>query len=758
MVTIDNGSTAFVSCTSMPSLRAGYGSVQSQSGRQQPISCRNNESIQDVLAEVAAQLSISASRPASLIDSEEGSEYVTGSDISSRSSFIDAIAVEPAAYRCSGRFAPRLSTIERGKDGRLLIKPNGDCAAKDSQTSSLADLSPKSRMLASIAKADCSGAVDSGNESAADASPSPKTPPAVASGSLQSGQTRQYMVEEFPPVPDINGCARDRCAAARGPKDPMLMHNIRPSDDLDAKRSDALLSASLDDLVAKTVSASGESRPRSSTSPPSISPEKSRSITANTSVDTAETAKADSTPVMPLEQKADGNSLSGQPGVGKPEGKIDADSAPFVSLSEILVTSKRPQSGSLSSLSQSPSPSPSPRSLSGSLSPAKVQQENNLVCGNNSNVAAPAAAAETVASATDTGDAQPSRGLRSRHQMSIRRSTGLGGIANDSNQSTNSNMLSIFSDISESDMLFFDGSRMQQQGPPHFADGGFSQQLSLLFDGRPHSMLDDCSLTSVYSDADKSRRYLSGTATVEKGAAEAVARAPSVFVSGDLRTNRDGNFDDDDDDELALSDIIAINQAVISPPPTQLDAQIALSAPTSSNCRDLAAVSPQHVDASGKDAMGDSGLASSIASRTRKLSTALGSIRNLHRKIRGTASQSRSTGSGNSRHRNSNSNSDNASSSGSADAAAAGSDGSGADGYQPKQQQQQQQATKKTFRFNELVAVYETWNREEYDRKGMPSTKLDAEIIEQIKYELNEFKVYEMQVHEDSRRYTHFIY
>ncbi|KAJ1835808.1 hypothetical protein LPJ63_000802 [Coemansia sp. RSA 2711] len=70
---------------------------------------------------------------------------------------------------------------------------------------------------------------------------------------------------------------------------------------------------------------------------------------------------------------------------------------------------------------------------------------------------------------------------------------------------------------------------------------------------------------------------------------------------------------------------------------------------------------------------------------------------------------------------------------------------------------QDKRSPKKAFRFNELVAVYETWNRDEYDRRGMPTARLDAELIEQIKQELNEYKTYEMRVHEASRRYTHFI-
>ncbi|KAJ2709770.1 hypothetical protein H4R19_004081, partial [Coemansia spiralis] len=64
----------------------------------------------------------------------------------------------------------------------------------------------------------------------------------------------------------------------------------------------------------------------------------------------------------------------------------------------------------------------------------------------------------------------------------------------------------------------------------------------------------------------------------------------------------------------------------------------------------------------------------------------------------------------------------------------------------------------KVFRFNELVAVYETWDRGEYDRRGMPASKLDAELIEKIKNELNDFKAHEMRVHDESRANTHFIF
>ncbi|KAJ2602967.1 hypothetical protein GGF40_000359 [Coemansia sp. RSA 1286] len=748
MTTIDNGSTAFVSCTSMPSLRAGYTSIQGQNGLQQTMASLNRMSIKNVLADVAAELSIITSRPASLIDSEDESEYVTGSEVSSRSSFVDAVTVEAAAYRCSGRFAPRLSTIERGKDGRLQIKPNCNFAAESSQASSMADLSPRSRMLASITKAECAGAVDSGNESTADVSPPPETPPVVAAAarSLQRDQVAQIAVEEFPPVPAIDISSKSRCLVAHGHNDSMLINNRRFSTDAGIETRDTPLSASVDNLLAKTTFAGNGNRPRSSTSPPSISPEKSQPITANTSVDTAETAKGDSTPVLlPRQQERN------QP--DKPE-QLDPGTAPFLSLSCILSSKKRPRSPSLPSSSPLTlsSSSLSSSSLSeSSLSPAVALSEHGFADGNTGNMVAE----------PDTGDSQPSRGLRSRHQMSVQRSTGLGCIENDSHQSSNSNLLSIFSDMSETDMLFSGGNRIQQDETAHFKGGQFSQ-LSLLFDGRPHSVVHDGSLTSAYSDT-TSGQFLNntglaavGTAVVDKDTADtgAVDSVPPTFALSNLRIgSKNGDDDDDDDDELALSDIIAINQAVISPPPTQLDAQVTLPLSDRNSGSRWQTETSQQIEAASETVVADGVQSSSIASRTRKLSTALGSIRNLHRKIRSTSSQSRSTSSAKSR---GGSVINNSASTGNANANVAANSSSNTSDSQ--QEQQQQPTAKKTFRFNELVAVYETWNREEYDRKGMPSAKLDAEIIEQIKYELNEFKVYEMQVHEDSRRYTHFIY
>ncbi|KAJ2787115.1 hypothetical protein GGI15_000991 [Coemansia interrupta] len=186
--------------------------------------------------------------------------------------------------------------------------------------------------------------------------------------------------------------------------------------------------------------------------------------------------------------------------------------------------------------------------------------------------------------------------------------------------------------------------------------------------------------------------------------------------------------DDDDDDELALSEIIAINRAVISPPtPAQhsdTSAQLLSQEP-----EELPEVQSDEAS-NAEDGISSRPSFSSLASRTRKISTALGSFRNLHRKIRSTAT-------------------------GAPERAMATTDSSSGDVVEA---QDIRLGGGKAFRFNELVAVYETWNRDEYDRKGMPSAKLDSEAIEQIKHELNEFKVYEMQVHEDSRQHTHFIY
>lgn len=65
-----------------------------------------------------------------------------------------------------------------------------------------------------------------------------------------------------------------------------------------------------------------------------------------------------------------------------------------------------------------------------------------------------------------------------------------------------------------------------------------------------------------------------------------------------------------------------------------------------------------------------------------------------------------------------------------------------------------------TVKFNKCVNVHETWSKSEYDRSSDPDavcTRLTANIAQQIKQELNHFKLHEMSVHDSSRIHTHFF-
>ncbi|CAG8564200.1 16181_t:CDS:2 [Funneliformis mosseae] len=67
--------------------------------------------------------------------------------------------------------------------------------------------------------------------------------------------------------------------------------------------------------------------------------------------------------------------------------------------------------------------------------------------------------------------------------------------------------------------------------------------------------------------------------------------------------------------------------------------------------------------------------------------------------------------------------------------------------------------TAKKLQFSSSILVHETWTREDYDRRGDQSTcnKLTSILAQRIKQELNEYKMSEMQVHEDSKHNTHFF-
>ncbi|CAG8668507.1 16781_t:CDS:2 [Racocetra fulgida] len=65
----------------------------------------------------------------------------------------------------------------------------------------------------------------------------------------------------------------------------------------------------------------------------------------------------------------------------------------------------------------------------------------------------------------------------------------------------------------------------------------------------------------------------------------------------------------------------------------------------------------------------------------------------------------------------------------------------------------------KKLQFSSDILIHETWTRDDYDRRGDQTTcnKLTPLLAQKIKQELNEFKLIEMQVHEDSKKNTHFF-
>ncbi|PKS06847.1 hypothetical protein jhhlp_006923 [Lomentospora prolificans] len=66
--------------------------------------------------------------------------------------------------------------------------------------------------------------------------------------------------------------------------------------------------------------------------------------------------------------------------------------------------------------------------------------------------------------------------------------------------------------------------------------------------------------------------------------------------------------------------------------------------------------------------------------------------------------------------------------------------------------------TKRNATFSPRIVFYDTWPSQEYDRRGEIATcnRLTPMLAQQIKEELNSFKM-EMEVHENSKIYTHFF-
>ncbi|KAJ2395761.1 hypothetical protein GGI05_001434, partial [Coemansia sp. RSA 2603] len=295
MATIDDSSAMFVSCTSMPNLQSPATNNQTI-GVSTPRVSRRSMSIESVLADVAAQLSPVMSAIEDPIDSESDSEYITGSETgsSNRSSFVEITSVETEAYRCSGRFAPRLSTIERVYDGRLQIKPN-NTPLQSAHTLSPAESKPRFDGISEILAKDCTVGADSGNESATDASPQSET---HALPEFSDDMADICQAGGFP-------LAQNAIYAQQHNKSNLIYSSVSAGDAVTAASSDILLSEALVNCESNgqdAASTSDEQKTPEIGSPP-MSPDKLRTATVNTSVDTAETARVDSAPVSPTTRK-----------------------------------------------------------------------------------------------------------------------------------------------------------------------------------------------------------------------------------------------------------------------------------------------------------------------------------------------------------------------------------------------------------------------------------------------------------------------
>ncbi|KOS18066.1 Protein BNI4 [Escovopsis weberi] len=81
-----------------------------------------------------------------------------------------------------------------------------------------------------------------------------------------------------------------------------------------------------------------------------------------------------------------------------------------------------------------------------------------------------------------------------------------------------------------------------------------------------------------------------------------------------------------------------------------------------------------------------------------------------------------------------------------------------AQGHRRSRPESPQAAAKRNATFSPRIIFYDTWPSQEYDRRGEVATcnRLTPMLAQQIKEELNSFKM-EMEVHENSKIYTHFF-
>ncbi|KAJ2835847.1 hypothetical protein J3B01_003251 [Coemansia erecta] len=633
MISANNSSTMFVSCSSLPSISDGQESANSTSPCQVVISSAqysqkqqtSDMSIGFMVVDAVEHLAAVRRRELGKADGDARSICSASSDSSSGSICIGAecMVVETEAIRCNSRYAPRLSTIERAHDGRVLLKPHMD------------------------APADMLKVPDSGNTSTAEASPYPDAPAAPTSSLPKDANDNlpSVRVEDFPPMPHVF----PQRNTARKPVNSLLIHAINLGVD---STDNLVLSQTPESPAADTTSSEApcsDTLPAADNSSPLLigtpleSPAKSTETTANASViSTISTNNSAGDSSEASTASPDKEGIDGQCSEALAEVNIDTpdihSTGDMPSTSEQAVTCARDNS--------------------------------DTHC--HANIAP---VAETVSPPQFKLNGLPATGLSSSYDSMAQLTDSTCG---------DSQLYSMFSDISDIDL--------RSLGPAYLSHvpGGVWADQSMLFGGhyndtmRPHAL--------AFSDAPippqlDSRAHVGGSGSI-------------------------GNSTLDD---MPLAHVAALTpNAVVVQQLESLQGSL-----TASKTRRLTSVLAK--------------------------ATQLDGLRRLHRKSKHAGRSEQHPG--DLRRGSSSSNTTSSSNKITDETRESG-----------LRSPLSKKSPKKLFRFNELVAVYETWNRNEYDRRGIPATRLDAELIEQIKQELNDYKAYEMQVHESSRLFTHFIY
>ncbi|KAI9504033.1 hypothetical protein BX070DRAFT_126024 [Coemansia spiralis] len=718
LTTVENISATFVSCKSISSFLRSQDieTPETSNDRSQedpaivqvdePERAGRSESVASAVHNLDESDPLSGSNPPDEMGCANGMTdlgSVVSSKNSSRSSLAEVPIIEAAAYRCSGRYAPRLSTIERAQDGRLRIRPSSIYMQLNGYEQPLlmqAETTPETDTSIGADAADGTGAavspeqllaplevtiieniqgyacnVDSGNESTTYHSPSQN---AHKCDDLSSNICRKIETSSCQQRASLEDSPYLASKTTSGLHNNDYLATVVQNDSQQTQETDAVVdlgtiitpatsSVVYTDSDASTRSAAKENRvaslrfsspplvsarPLSAIITPPESPEKASTITENISLDSSELRNSAST-------------------MGK---------SPVVAKCKTGARKKHYSSDDC----------------------AVVLHEYKL---------------------TSYGEPQPGQLLAHLRQIST--------------EKHKQNF-----DWSRDDMMVFSKDIRRSSHPPplppsvnqisdtralpslnlpqlQFNAHTNPKRTSFLFDGK-------CELTDVFNDKENNGYLKDGS-----------------------------NAIDDTDENMALADVIALSQATAASSPTDL-------AKTTADAEAKAGVEILSADNQLEELP--------VSEKPRWLATTLAkaaqleALLHLHRKIKGTSTHTPGIRISNNSSRKTNSNT-------TATGKRRGRKGSDADchrttnvaagaaiaGKGGAQKKLIRQRAKKAFRFNELVAVYETWDRDMYDRRGQPSTRLDAEQLELIKQELNDFKTYEMDVHEDSRNNTHII-